>query len=808
MGGSFEWLHGWRCQWGLDWPLGQGLIATRSTRSDCAPGGWGVRQFEVMRFLRLWPLVVVPMVLGVGASGAGEHCRISVDLESVGRRIDVGRLVGGNVALWYEAGVLEGRAMRRHLQEWKPGILRMPGGSWSDEFFWNGNGVRDGARIDTGKRREGDWAVDYQGYAPGFRLAGVNGELSDFHGNVDVKYLHEFIRQQGAETLVTVNAGTGTPEMAAAWVRWANQRQGYAVRYWEVGNELDGEWELGHFGRDGKAIDAETYARRFVAFSKAMKAVDPDIKVGGPACSSDDLLLVETLIREAGDLLDFVSFHTYPVMAGRRSDAERFAQAEEVDRPVRKIREWVRQYHPGRVGAIEVGVTEWHQQVMETRTTVDLASGLWGCLFVGSLAEAGVDFANQWDCFSVIESGGHGLFGAREELVPRAMFHALSLWRAHMHSEWLTVRGGDESLRVYATRSEEELAVMLINTSREQGRLVALKLGGAVVRGPVAARRFSQREYLWNPQRNAPEWSRPATEIRVEFSEDGGCEVPPFSALVLTFPRQDRPVPELVEEELGQPELAILLPDRAPADLPVEGLVVVRRKGSREPWTGTLAEVALSVEGVARADRSTVRTSEAAGRFVLQPAGPGRATVRVQGGGLQATQSITWTPVAEREEVVWRFSDEASLAGMESSYQLGIDRQVRPNEAVGVVQLTRAEAVPKKNTLLAISALPATLPKARVGGVAGLLGASADLRCADPLASVEIVLQSNHDHWILLDRIPLRELRGAWKTFAMRLSTPSDFAAMPELYALRLQLKTEAPVTGRLYVDNLGFLLR
>ena len=46
--------------------------------------------------------------------------------------------------------------------------------------------------------------------------------------------------------MVTVNMGSGTPAVAAEWVRWANQTQGYDVRYWEVGNELNGDWELGH----------------------------------------------------------------------------------------------------------------------------------------------------------------------------------------------------------------------------------------------------------------------------------------------------------------------------------------------------------------------------------------------------------------------------------------------------------------------------------------------------------------------------------------------------------------------------------
>ena len=42
------------------------------------------------------------------------------------------------------------------------------------------------------------------------------------------------------------NAGCGRPIDAAEWVKWANKKMGYNVRYWEIGNELGGSWEAGH----------------------------------------------------------------------------------------------------------------------------------------------------------------------------------------------------------------------------------------------------------------------------------------------------------------------------------------------------------------------------------------------------------------------------------------------------------------------------------------------------------------------------------------------------------------------------------
>ncbi|MCP5548889.1 MAG: hypothetical protein H7A50_16120 [Akkermansiaceae bacterium] len=730
-------------------------------------------------------------------SATAAPTRVAVDPSATGRTISLDRLLGGNVALWYRDSDLRAPEMAAHLDAWKPGLLRLPGGSWSDEIYWNGNGVRKGNSFDRSKLADGRWQVDFSGYAPGFRIKSVTGALSDFHGHTDVKALHEFVRDRGAEALVTVNAGTGTPEMAAEWARWA-KTEGYKVAGWEIGNELDGEWELGHFGTDGKPVDADEYARRFVAFSKAIKAIDPQAKVGGPACSNDQLPFVETLIREAGDSLDFVTFHTYPVLGGRRTEAERFAQADDVAIAVKKIRGWLERYQSQRADQVKIGITEWHKQVMETRPTVDLSSGLWACLFIGAMAESGVDFANLWDMFSTTDAGGHGLF-CPETKKPRAMFHALTLWSGHMHERIVPVTGGDETLKVFATTDGDEVSVMLVNTSQDKAREVEISSGlvDQTFRGNF---RFSAREYFWNPYTHQPEWSVSPRETL------GGADpvvVPPFSVVVSKF-YSDGKEALRAKLEPGEPELSILLPAKAPADLPVEGFVTVRRKGTKDAWEGALPDVKLDVDGPAVCEPSTVDTSSAVGRFTLKPTGAGVCRVSVDGAAAQ----IELTAIEERKEVLWSFSDDASIDGMTTDYQLGLDRHVRPNQSVAAVSLQQATGKAQKNTLLMIKPMPSSLDRGRAGGVIGLLGASGDLRSEDPNAAVQVILQSNHDHWIQIAQIPLSELKGGWKELSIRTTEPELLAAMPELYALRFQLRAHKPVTGRIYFDDLGFILR
>ena len=44
------------------------------------------------------------------------------------------------------------------------------------------------------------------------------------------------------------------------------------MKYWGIGNEVDGHWQIGYKTPD-------EYARAFTEFGKVMKWVDPDIKL-------------------------------------------------------------------------------------------------------------------------------------------------------------------------------------------------------------------------------------------------------------------------------------------------------------------------------------------------------------------------------------------------------------------------------------------------------------------------------------------------------------------------------------------------
>jgi alpha-N-arabinofuranosidase len=122
----------------------------------------------------------------------------------------------------------------------------------------------------------------------------------------------------GVEPVLCLNMGTGTLDEALAWVEycngagdtyWANRRRAnghaepYGVRYWGLGNEMYGDWQLGQ----RTAADYVTHAQQW---AKALKLLDPDISLvscGQTGIDDWDGIVIDGLAR----YVDFHSIHLY-----------------------------------------------------------------------------------------------------------------------------------------------------------------------------------------------------------------------------------------------------------------------------------------------------------------------------------------------------------------------------------------------------------------------------------------------------------------------------------------------------------------
>ncbi|MDQ2687446.1 MAG: hypothetical protein M3Y28_06220, partial [Armatimonadota bacterium] len=175
-------------------------------------------------------------------------------------------------------------------REWNIPVLRLAG-NFSSGYHW-----RDG----VGPRLA----------RPTYRNLAWRGVETNHFGTDEFL---DFSHRIGAVPQIAANAGDGTPEEAADWVRYCNGKS-ERVPIWEIGNELYGGWQIGH-------TDAAGNAERFVKFRDAMRKADPRIKIIAtgqgdeflPGGLSHDLAWNEALLRAAvangGQAPDWLSIH-------------------------------------------------------------------------------------------------------------------------------------------------------------------------------------------------------------------------------------------------------------------------------------------------------------------------------------------------------------------------------------------------------------------------------------------------------------------------------------------------------------------
>jgi alpha-L-arabinofuranosidase len=182
------------------------------------------------------------------------------------------------------------------IQALRPSFLRWPGGNVAQDYHWIwGVGPRD---------RRPTWS----------NLSWKNEpEPGDFGTD---EYI-ALSRRIGAEPTLTVNVeGRGaTAEEASAWVEYCNgpatsryggmraangHPQPFGVKYWEIGNEIWGDWVRGH-------SNAETYARNYKRYYDSMRAVDPTIRF--IAVGDNDMEWNRTVLRRVGRYIDYLAIH-------------------------------------------------------------------------------------------------------------------------------------------------------------------------------------------------------------------------------------------------------------------------------------------------------------------------------------------------------------------------------------------------------------------------------------------------------------------------------------------------------------------
>ncbi|WP_242546183.1 cellulose binding domain-containing protein [Amycolatopsis sp. MtRt-6] len=421
-----------------------------------------------------WPVIAVlaAAVPGTGATaGAAATPTATVTVNAragLATMPDTG--IGVNHAVWDSqlgtdevADLLGGAGVR---------AMRYPGGSYGDIYHWKDH------------------------TAPGGYVA-PNTDFDTFMGGV---------RRAGAQPIVIANYGTGTPEEAADWVRYANVTKGYGVKYWEIGNELYGN---GHYGANWEADNHADkspagYAGLVVDYAKAMKAVDPGVKIGavlttpanwpdGIVGTGDAATWNQTVLSIAGPHIDFVILHWYP---SGSTAAESLTRSEQVDDMIYLARDQITRYAGANSGRIGIAMTEMNTSVgMNTQPGALFAAEAYSSLLANGVFT--VDWWNVHNGATKLSTvagqpdyGDAGLLSSATCLeggcepalnTPFAPYYALKMLSTFARPGDQFVRAGADDPLVSAhavRRPNGDLAVLLLNKDPDQARTVTLDYAG------------------------------------------------------------------------------------------------------------------------------------------------------------------------------------------------------------------------------------------------------------------------------------------------------------------------------------------
>lgn len=225
--------------------------------------------------------------------------------------------------------------------------LRFPGGSYADCYHWKTHSATTGTTL----------------------YINPNDTFDNF--------MTKDVQPAGAQAIITVNYGSnaagtggGDPAEAADWVRYANKEKGWNIRYWEIGNEIGGngffgpEWEedlhapnpKGDNRKGNPLLSQSAYGKNALDFIRAMKAVDPTIKIGvgvdmpdlNPPGTGN-----EALFKEVKDKIDFIIVHWYP-----KASSTDLTVTEDIKPQVAALRDQVARFAGPALKNIPIGITE------------------------------------------------------------------------------------------------------------------------------------------------------------------------------------------------------------------------------------------------------------------------------------------------------------------------------------------------------------------------------------------------------------------------------------------------------------------
>jgi alpha-N-arabinofuranosidase len=228
------------------------------------------------------------------------------------------------------------------LKELNSPIYRWPGGNFVSGYNWR-DGIGD--RDKRPPRKNPAWK-------------GIE------HNDVGIHEYMELMELLEAEAFIAVNTGLGTVEEVAEEIQYCNGAADtemgklraanghpapYGVKWWAVGNEMYGDWQLGH-------MPLSEYVKKHNSMAEAILEIDPDAKLIGVGHVGE---WSKTMLDNSGDHMDLLSEHIYAT--GAEDSREHIGLVAKLIKDVAEAHRNYRDSIPGLAEKdIRIAMDEWN----------------------------------------------------------------------------------------------------------------------------------------------------------------------------------------------------------------------------------------------------------------------------------------------------------------------------------------------------------------------------------------------------------------------------------------------------------------
>ncbi len=389
-------------------------------------------------------------------------------------------IFGNALAAWIGNDPLNDPGFLKQVQMLAPTLIRYPGGSWSDIFFWNGKAENIPPLI---------WEVNQNKWIQ------FNPQYGKNSWPTTVDNYYKLLDEIACDGLITINYGYaryGTSKnpvedaahYAAMWVRYDDGR----TKFWEIGNENGGPWEAGwkidtalNQDNQPEIITGELYGKHFKVFADSMRKAaaerDNQIYIGAQILHFDgtyswnvvDRKWNEGVFKEIGDAVDFYVIHNY---FGTNSNPDSLLDVASII-PSQMINFIKSDITRKNASLKPIAITEWNMdQSGSDLAKTSIINGIQAVILFNEFIKLNYGMSCRW-LLANWENDGM-FYRGNNSLIPqwnpRPEFYYIYYLQKFTgdHSVKTSVNGNKDLLAYATTFSSGHLALTIVNKSKNE----------------------------------------------------------------------------------------------------------------------------------------------------------------------------------------------------------------------------------------------------------------------------------------------------------------------------------------------------